>query len=87
MLLAAWPRLAVLTQAPAYFGPRGRLAYVLGWGALLFGLRQWGFPALRRHAEAFERATRELRAELGREPLPDEVGRRLRSVRAAAGRG
>jgi len=61
------------------------VAYVLGWGALLFGLRQWAFPALRRHAAVSERASDELRGELGRERVPTS-GRRLRSLRAAARR-
>src|SRR4051794_18765286 len=77
--VAVWPRLARVTQAPAMFSPRGIAAYVVGWATVLFALRQWGFPALRRHGERYALARAELRAELGREPLAGELAERMRA--------
>jgi len=60
---------------------------VAGWAAIQFALRQWVFPALRRHAAPYERARAALADELGREPLTIEISERMRELRVAAAAG
>ena len=70
---AAFPRLAHWLRWPTRLGPRGFLAYVAFNTFLLFALRTWVIPYLRRMAEEQERVKEELRAQLGREPTADEL--------------
>ena len=70
---AAFPGLGRTLLWPTRLGPRGFAAYVVASTLLRFALLTWTLPHLRRMAEERERATRELRERLGREPTEDEV--------------
>jgi hypothetical protein len=70
---AAFPRLAYWLRWPTRLGPRGFIAYVAFNTLLLFAVRTWVIPFFKRMAEERERAERELRDRLGRDPTEDEV--------------
>jgi hypothetical protein len=70
---AAFPRLAHWSRWATRLGPRGLAAYVAANTALLFALRTWAIPHLKRQAAARERARTELAQTLGREPTIEEV--------------
>jgi hypothetical protein len=70
---AAFPRLAHWLRWPTRLGPRGFITYVTFNTLLLFAIRSWIVPLVKRKAEERERATRMLRKQLGREPGEDEV--------------
>ena len=70
---AAFPRLGYWLRWPTRLGPRGFVAYAAFNTALLFAIRTWVIPYVKRIAEEREPAERELREQLGREPTEDEV--------------
>jgi hypothetical protein len=71
------PRLAHWTRWPTRLGVRGRIAYA-GFNALmLFAIRQFVLPWIKRTVEVQERARDELRRELGREPTERELFEKL----------
>jgi hypothetical protein len=70
---AAFPRLAYWLRWPTRLGPRGMVAYAAFNASLLFAIRTWVVPYLRRMGEERERARLELREQLGREPSEDEL--------------
>jgi hypothetical protein len=70
---AAFPRLGYLLRWPTRLGPRGLLAYIAFNTLVLFLLRQFVMPYLRRLAEEQQRAKEQLRQRLGREPTEREL--------------
>jgi hypothetical protein len=76
-----FPRLARWMQWPRGLTLRGRLAYAFANAALAFALTELKNRLLRSREELVA----ELREELGREPTPEEIQRRLatKMVRAA----
>ena len=77
---AAFPRIAYWLRWPTRLGPRGLVAYVALNTAVLFALRIWVLPRLRRRAEEVDRARTELAERLGREPTDDELVEHLASA-------
>ncbi len=68
---AAFPRLAHWLRWPTRLGARGFITYVTFNTLLLFAIRTWIVPVVKRKAEEGVRATRTLRMQLGREPGED----------------
>jgi hypothetical protein len=75
--VAAFPRLARRLRWRSRLGPRGLLISVAFDAALLGAIRMWAIPFFERVREDGNRARAQLRAELGREPGPEEVTERL----------
>jgi hypothetical protein len=73
---AAFPKLAYRLRWPTRLRGRGLLVYVAFNTLLLFAVRVWVLPWVRRIREEWERIREELRLELGREPTDEEVLRR-----------
>jgi hypothetical protein len=73
---AAFPRLAHRLRWPTRLRGWRLLLYIGLNTLLLFGVRVWALPYFGKMAAERERITRDLRAELGREPTQDEVVRR-----------
>ena len=77
LLGAAFPRLLYWTRFDTRLGPRGLAVYAVVGALLRFGLGE----ALVRLKAWESRIADELRAELGREPTPDEISeRRVRDM-------
>ncbi len=70
---AAFPGLAHWLRWPTRLGPRGFAAYAALNTLLLFCIGTWVIPFFKRMAEQRERAERELRQQLGRDPNEEEV--------------
>jgi hypothetical protein len=71
--MAAFPRVAHWLRWPTRLGPRGLIAYAAFNTLLLFAIHTWVIPFFNRMAEKRQRAERELREQLGRDPTEDEV--------------
>ena len=69
---AMFPRLAHWARWPTRLGARGRIAYAAFNALLLFASREC-IRYLKQKAEEWERATDELRRQLGREPTEREL--------------
>jgi hypothetical protein len=65
---AAFPRLAHRLRWPTRVGPRGFAAYVAFNTLVLFAVRTWIFPVLKRMAADRDPTRDELREQLRREP-------------------
>lgn len=70
---AALPRVAYWMRWPTRLGPRGFLAYAAVKTLSGFAIRTWLIPFMKRMAAERERAEKELREQLGREPTEDEI--------------
>jgi hypothetical protein len=73
---AAFPKLVYRLRWRTRLRGRGLLVYVAFNTLLLFAVRVWVLPWVRRIREEWERIREELRLELGREPTDEEVLRR-----------
>ena len=73
VLVALFPGLAALTHAPAFWGPKGALTYVVGYALFLFAMRWKVLPRLAAWGERVQAEQAELAAALGRQPTPAEV--------------
>jgi hypothetical protein len=82
-LVALVPRLAVVTQVPAYFRPRGVVLYVVLFTLWLFVVRQWWGPWSTAVAAQHDRDWEELSGSLGRRPTREEFLGRRRELRRA----
>jgi hypothetical protein len=80
---AAFPRLYRWLDPAPRLGPRGLAAYIAMNTAIVFTMKTWVLPGLRRVAERQQQTRTELRRTLGREPTPEEI---FTGARAAAGR-
>lgn len=74
---AAFPRVAYWLRWPTRLRGGPLLAYVAWNIPVVFSFRQWVVPIFREAAAEMDAATEELRVELGREPIKDEVGERI----------
>lgn len=73
LLATALPRVVYWLRWPTRLGPRGLLAYIAGKALLLFGLRHYQLPHVKRIADEHVRLTERL----GREPTDDEFADHL----------
>lgn len=83
VVLALFPRLAVVTHVPAYFRPRGMVIYVVLFTLWMFVLRQWWGPWITAFAAQYDRDWEELSSSLARRPTPEEFLARRRELRRA----
>ncbi len=74
---AAFPRLAYRLRWPTRLRPPGLVAYIAANTLLIFAIRTWLIPYLKRRADEWEGVEQELREQLGREPQVEEVLARL----------
>jgi hypothetical protein len=77
---AVFPKLAYWARWPTRLGPRGRIAYAAFNALVLFAARELARTLGQKVAE-LERATDELRRQLGREPTERELFEHLGLVR------
>jgi hypothetical protein len=63
-----FPRFAYWLRWPTRLGPRGLIAYIAFNTAVLFAVRVWLIPRMKRWAAERDRVVQELREKLGREP-------------------
>jgi hypothetical protein len=71
--VAAFPRLAYWLRWPTRLGPRGFIAYVVFQTVLIFVVRTWGPPYLKRLSDEVLAEKAELAERLGREPTEAEL--------------
>jgi ABC-type transport system involved in cytochrome bd biosynthesis fused ATPase/permease subunit len=72
-VVALFPGLAAITQAPAYWGPKGAIGYVVGLALFLFVMRWKVLPRMAAWGERVQAEQAELAATLGRQPTPEEL--------------
>jgi hypothetical protein len=72
-VVALFPGLAAITHAPAYWGPKGAIAYVVGYALFLFVMRWKVLPRAAAWGKRVQVEHAELAARLGREPTPEEL--------------
>jgi hypothetical protein len=70
---ALFPRLAYWARWPTRLGVRGLVAYAAFNALVLFAIREFVAPHIKRTLEQQEQASAELRQRLGREPTEVEL--------------